>query len=49
MNKVYSLCPMCTNCPAVEIDAREVRIGEHNDLVKLSRAEWNVSPNLEAT
>lgn len=42
MTKVVSLCPACSNCPAVEIDDREVRVGEGENLVKLSPAEWNV-------
>lgn len=42
MIKVFSLCPACSACPVVEIDAHEVRIGEGDNLVKLSLAEWNV-------
>lgn len=42
MTKVVSLCPACSNCPAVEIDDRGVRIGEGDNRVKLSPAEWNV-------
>ena len=40
--KVVSLCPACGNCPAVEIDDRQVRIGEGENQVRLSPAEWNV-------
>lgn len=36
------MCPACSNCPAVEIDNREVRIGEDENRVRLSPAEWNV-------
>lgn len=42
MTKVVSLCPACSNCPAVEIDDHEVRIGEGDNRVRLSGAEWNV-------
>lgn len=42
MTKVFSLCPACSACPAVEIEEREVRIGEGGNLVKLSPAEWNL-------
>ena len=37
-----SLCPHCDACPSVEVDEREVRIGEAGNLVKLTSAEWNV-------
>ena len=42
MIKVVSLCPACSQCPAVEIDEHEVRIGEGANRVTLSVAEWNV-------
>jgi len=42
MTKVVSLCPACSQCPAVEIDEHEVRIGEGANRVTLSLAEWNV-------
>ncbi len=42
MTKVFSLCPACSACPTVEIGEDEVRIGEGDNLVKLSLAEWNV-------
>ena len=42
MTKVFSLCPACSACPAVEIEEREVRIGEGGNLVKLSPVEWNL-------
>jgi hypothetical protein len=42
MTKIYSLCPACTECPRVEIDAHQVRIGEGDNLARLSHAEWNV-------
>ncbi len=41
MTKILSLCPACNACPAVEIDDRQVRIGEGDNLVRLSPAEWN--------
>ena len=42
MTKVFSLCPACSACPTVEIDEHEIRIGEGDNRVKLSPAEWNV-------
>ena len=42
MSKNISLCPSCDDCPMVEIDEQEVRIGEDSNLVKLTPAEWNV-------
>ena len=42
MTKNVSLCPGCDACPSVEIDEKEVRIGEAGNLVKLTPAEWNV-------
>jgi hypothetical protein len=35
------LCPACTHCPAVEIADRGVIIGEEQNIVKLTHAEWN--------
>jgi len=40
--KSISLCPACDACPSVEVEEHEVRIGEAGNLVKLTRAEWNV-------
>ncbi|HJW68357.1 MAG TPA: hypothetical protein VJ829_03275 [Candidatus Binatia bacterium] len=42
MAKTVFLCPACGACPAVEVDEHEVRIGEADNLVKLTPAEWNV-------
>lgn len=42
MPKTASLCPGCSACPAVEITETEVRIGEGDNLVRLSPAEWNL-------
>ena len=42
MRTAYSLCPSCTACPSVEIDDQEVRIGEGDNIVRLTPAEWNV-------
>ena len=42
MMKVISLCPACSQCPTVEVDEHEVRIGEGTNRVSLSAAEWNV-------
>jgi len=39
---IYSLCPNCSECPAVEIyDGGKVRIGEAPNIVTLERHEWN--------
>ncbi len=37
----FSLCPHCTECPEVVITADTVTIGEDENLVRLSYAEWN--------
>jgi hypothetical protein len=42
MIKVVSLCPACSQCPTVEIDEHEVRIGEGTNRVTLSPAKWSV-------
>ncbi len=40
--KLVSLCPECSACPAVEIYAGgTVRIGEEPNIVTLSTPEWN--------
>jgi hypothetical protein len=36
-----TLCPACTGCPTVEITDESVSIGEKENTVKLSHAEWN--------
>jgi hypothetical protein len=36
-----TLCSACEHCPAVEIDDQSVRIGEDDNTVKLTHAEWN--------
>jgi hypothetical protein len=38
---VFSLCPECDACPEVVIDDNGVRIGEADNTVRLSHAEWN--------
>jgi hypothetical protein len=38
-----TLCPHCTECPAVEITDQGVAIGEDANTVHLSHAEWNES------
>lgn len=39
---IHSLCPDCTECPAVEVyDDGTVRIGETANRVTLRREEWN--------
>jgi hypothetical protein len=42
MEKItMSLCPACGACPEVVIEADGVRIGEADNMVRLSHAEWN--------
>jgi len=36
-----SLCPNCTLCPEVVITDEGVTIGEDDNTVRLSSAEWN--------
>jgi hypothetical protein len=36
-----TLCPACTGCPAVEITDQGVTIGEDDNSVRLTHAEWN--------
>ena len=36
-----TLCPLCTECPEVEITDEGVRIGEDANTVRQSHAEWN--------
>lgn len=39
---VYSLCPSCSACPAVDINYDgTVRIGEPPNVATLRREEWN--------
>ncbi len=35
------LCPNCSECPSVEISDQGVSIGENQNTVRLSHAEWN--------
>jgi hypothetical protein len=35
------LCAACGACPAVEITENGITIGEDENMVKLTRAEWN--------
>jgi hypothetical protein len=37
----FTLCPHCTECSEVEITDQGVRIGEKENTVRLSHAEWN--------
>jgi hypothetical protein len=37
----FSLCPECKHCPEVVIETDGVRIGEADNVVRLSHAEWN--------
>jgi hypothetical protein len=36
-----TLCPACGGCPVVEITDNGVIIGENENTVKLTHAEWN--------
>ncbi len=36
-----TLCPNCTACPSVEITDKGVTIGEDDNTVRLTLAEWN--------
>ena len=36
-----TLCPACGACPAVEITDQGVTIGENENTVRLTHAEWN--------
>lgn len=47
MEKVkVSLCPMCDQCPGVEITGDEVRVGEAGNLAVSKKDEWNVLVDL---
>ena len=37
----FTLCPLCTECPSVEITKEGVLIGEDENSVRLTHAEWN--------
>ncbi len=41
VKQVVSLCPACDACPVVEVHEESVRIGESDNQVTLTRAEWN--------
>ena len=43
-----SLCPMCTECPEVEVvrEGGEVRIGEAGNLTVLKKEAWNTLVDL---
>jgi len=36
-----TLCPECSACPAVEITEQGATIGEDENTVRLTHAEWN--------
>ena len=38
---IVMLCANCSECPSVEISDEGVIIGEDQDTVRLSHAEWN--------
>ena len=37
----FTVCEECEHCPEVEITDQGVRIGEAENTVRLSNAEWN--------
>jgi hypothetical protein len=37
----FSLCSECDHCPQVAVEADHVKIGEADNMVRLSHAEWN--------
>ena len=39
--KTFSLCPECDHCPEITVEADSVQIGEAENMVQLSHAEWN--------
>ena len=39
--QVTSQCPSCSECPAVEVFAHHVRLGEAQNSVTLGKSEWN--------
>jgi len=36
-----TLCPACGECPSVEVSEAGVTIGEDQNTVRLTHAEWN--------
>ena len=40
------LCTECENCPEVELTEKGVRIGEDDNVVLLTRKEWNLLVDL---
>jgi sarcosine oxidase delta subunit len=36
-----TLCPHCTECPSVEITNESATIGENENTVRLTHAEWS--------
>ena len=42
MNPIkVTLCPQCGECPTVEITDQGVTIGEDQNTVRLTHAQWN--------
>jgi len=39
--KKFTLCPACAACPEVEITEQGITIGERENTVRLSPAQWN--------
>ena len=42
----FTLCPECDHCPQVAVEADAVTIGDADNVVRLSHAEWNQLVNL---
>lgn len=41
LTRVVLNCGICGACPAVEISPEAVTIGEHDNTVRLTHAQWN--------
>jgi hypothetical protein len=41
LTRVVLSCGVCGDCPAVEISPEAVTIGEDDNIVRLTHAQWN--------
>jgi hypothetical protein len=41
LTRVVLSCDVCGACPAVEISPEAVTIGEEDNIVRLTHAQWN--------
>jgi hypothetical protein len=41
ISRVFLSCGVCDACPAVEISPEAVTIGEDDNTVRLTHAQWN--------